>query len=151
MSWEIEKQQQKDIMIEQAIDKAHRDMGLTASTKENKKDAIGATKASTACIPSAAIFALGAAMQDGANKYGAFNYRDTQVTASVFFNAMMRHMLDWYEGENYAPDSKVHHLGHLAACCAIVLDGISNGNFIDDRPQKRIEGASRKVEVWKQL
>jgi len=149
MSWEIERQQQKDIMIEQAIDKAHRDMGLTAPTKKNKKDAVGATKASTACIPSAGIFAMGAAMQDGGNKYEPFNYRETQVTASVFYNAMMRHLMDWYEGEDFADDSGVHHLGHLAAGCAIVLDGISVGNFVDDRPNVRLLGASRRSHVWK--
>jgi len=126
-------------------------VGLPEVRKEvkiNKKDAVGATKASTDCIPSAAIFALGAAMADGGKKYDPFNYRDSQVKASVFHNAMNRHHWDWWEGEDYAPDSLVHHLGHLMACCAIILDAISVGNFVDDRPNTRIEGASRRTQVW---
>lgn len=127
-----------------AIDNVHQ-----KEVKINKKDAVGATKASTDCIPSAAIFALGAAMADGGKKYDPYNYRDSQVKASVFHNAMNRHHWDWWEGEDYAPDSLVHHLGHLMACCAIILDAISVGNFVDDRPKTRIEGASRRTQVWR--
>lgn len=143
MNEEIEKQQQKDIEMDQ--------QQQLPPTKKNKKDAVGATKAPTSCIPSAGIFAMGAAMQDGGNKYDPFNYRETEVTASVFFNAMMRHLWDWWEGQDFADDSGVHHLGHLMAGSAIVLDGISNGNFVDDRPGKRItDGASRRCHVWKE-
>lgn len=118
--------------------------------KVNKKNAMGALKSPTSAIPPVAIFALGAAMNDGAQKYEAFNYRDSEVTASVFFNAAMRHLLDWWNGENFAPDSKVHHLGHLMACAAIPLDGMAQGNFIDDRPKKQPETApSRDTTVWK--
>jgi hypothetical protein len=117
--------------------------------KQNKKDAFGALKADTAAIPSVAIYALGAAMADGAKKYDAYNYRESEVKASVFHNASNRHHWDWWEGEDYAPDSLVHHLGHQMACCAIILDAIAKGNFIDDRPKTRMLGVSRKTNVWK--
>jgi hypothetical protein len=143
MNLAIERQQQKDMANIP-------DQEALPATKKNKKDAVGATKAPTSCIPSAGIFAMGAAMQDGGDKYDPFNYREAQVTASVFFNAMMRHLLDWWEGQDFADDSKVHHLGHLLAGGAIVLDGISNGNFVDDRPKNKIIAASRKTHVWKQ-
>ena len=134
--------------MNEAIERQQQMDNALPETKKNKKDAVGATKTPTSCIPSAGIFAMGAAMQDGGNKYDPFNYRETQVTGSVFFNAMMRHLLDWWEGQDYADDSGVHHLGHLAAGCAIVLDGISNGNFVDDRPKKPVIAASRKTDVW---
>jgi hypothetical protein len=139
MNEAIERQQQMDIEQDEV-----------KRTVINKKNAVGATKADTSCIPAVAIFALGAAMKDGAVKYDAYNYRESDVTASVFHNAMQRHAWDWWEGENYAPDSLVHHLGHLMACCAIVLDSISQGNFIDDRPKTHTSGASRRTDVWKQ-
>ena len=116
--------------------------------KENMKDAYGKMKAPTHNIPSAAIFALGAAMADGAKKYQPFNWREANVTASIFFDADQRHIWDWWEGEDYAPDSLVHHLGHQMACCAILLDAIQQGNFVDDRPHVRRLGASRQT-VWK--
>lgn len=105
-----------------------------AKANENPKNQAGRLKHSTHAIPPVAIFALGAAMQNGADKYGPFNFRQSDITASVFFDAMMRHLLLWWNGEDYASDSHVHHLSHLMASCAIILDGLQHGNFKDDRP-----------------
>ena len=99
----------------------------------NLKTIAGANKLKTSPVPPIAILALGAAMQDGANKYGRFNWRTSEVTASVFFDAMMRHLLMWYAGEDKAQDSKVHHLAHLMAGAAILLDATQTGVLIDDR------------------
>ena len=101
--------------------------------KVNAKNAAGAKKAPTRAVPPIAILAMGLAMEDGAKKYGAFNWRDSEVTASVFFNAMMRHLLQWYAGERCADDSAVHHLGHLMAGAAILLDAEFTGVLVDDR------------------
>lgn len=100
----------------------------------NVKTAAAANKPKTSAVPPIAIMALGSAMQNGADKYGKFNWRGTEVTASVFYDAMMRHLAAWYSGENFAPDSGVHHLAHLMAGAAIVLDAEHNKVFIDDRP-----------------
>ena len=99
----------------------------------NVKTLAGADKPKTSPVPPIAFFALGLAMKDGANKYGRFNWRTSEVTASVFYDAMMRHLLYWYFGENKAKDSKVHHLAHLMAGAAIILDAEQKGVFIDDR------------------
>jgi len=95
------------------------------------KAAIGKLKASD--VPPIALLAIGSAMSDGAAKYGRFNWRETGSTASVFYDAMQRHLMDWYAGEDYASDSSVHHLAHLMANCAIVLDSIAVGKLNDDR------------------
>jgi len=120
----------------------------SAKTKTNLKNASGATKAPTAAVPPSAILALGAAMQNGADKYGAFNFRDSEVTASVFFNAIMRHLLDWWNGENFAEDSEVHHLAHLMAGPAIVIDALEQGNFIDDRPRRKGLNSAQSRKVY---
>ena len=99
----------------------------------NLKTIAGADKPKTSPVPPIAILALGAAMQDGSNKYGRFNWRTSEVTASVFFDAMMRHLLMWYSGEDHANDSKVNHLAHLMAGAAIILDAEQTGVLIDDR------------------
>lgn len=99
----------------------------------NLKTAAAAGKPSLAAVPPIAFFALGAAMSDGAQKYGRFNWRETTVTSSVFYDAMMRHLLAWWNGEDHALDSLVHHLGHLQAGAAIILDGELNGILNDDR------------------
>lgn len=104
----------------------------------NVKTAAAINKARTAAIPPIAIMAMGAAMQNGADKYLPFNWRDTEVTATVFYNAMMRHLLEWYSGERSASDSGIHHLAHLMAGAAIILDADYNGVFNDDRPNGRV-------------
>lgn len=121
-----------------------------SNNKTNLKDAYGLAKSPVNNIPSVALFALGAAMADGARKYTPFNWREAQVKASIFFDANQRHAWDWWEGEDFAPDSLVHHLAHQMACCAIILDAIQQGNFIDDRPEIKNIGASRNI-IWKKV
>lgn len=99
----------------------------------NLKTAAARKKPVVSSVPPIAILALGAAMQDGVSKYGRFNWRKTETTATVFYDAMMRHLIAWYSGEDYAPDSKVHHLAHVMAGCAIILDSVQNGVFNDNR------------------
>ncbi|MHC4332187.1 MAG: dATP/dGTP diphosphohydrolase domain-containing protein [Planctomycetota bacterium] len=100
----------------------------------NPKDLIGNTKVSITKLPSVAIIHGAHAMMDGAGKYGAYNWRAKDVVASIYVDAAYRHLMAWFEGEEIADDSKVHHLGHAIACCAILLDAGESGNLIDDRP-----------------
>lgn len=75
------------------------------------------------------------AMMDGAAKYGAWNWRDKEVIASIYIDAAKRHLDCWFEGQETASDSKVHHLGHAIACCAILLDAQAKDKMVDDRPK----------------
>jgi len=100
----------------------------------NPKTVIGLTKPSMAPIPPVAILHLGKAMSDGRKKYGLMNWREKTVSATVYYDAAMRHLMAWYDGEELAEDSGVHHLGHAMACLAIVLDAQSLGKLNDDRP-----------------
>jgi hypothetical protein len=99
----------------------------------NPKTVIGMSKPSVRAIPPIAELHLGAAMSDGEKKYGRFNWREKQVTASVYYDAIRRHLAGWWDGEDYAQDSGVHHLGHVMACCAILLDAAASGKLNDDR------------------
>jgi hypothetical protein len=101
----------------------------------NAKTAAAVGKPQMSGIPPIALLALGTAMQDGVNKYGLTNWRDSQVSATVFYDAMMRHLLAWYSGEDCAADSHVVHLGHLMAGAAILLDAELHGCLNDNRPK----------------
>ena len=103
----------------------------------NPKSAMGAKKPPTlSVIPSTALLHLGLAMKNGAEKYGAFNFRGSKIAASVYADAAFRHLASWSDGEDLARDSKVHHLAHVMACCAIALDAMEHGMLLDDRPRK---------------
>lgn len=100
----------------------------------NPKDLLGNAKVSYSKVPAIAVAHTAMAMMDGAAKYGAYNWRDKDVVASIYVDAAKRHLDCWFEGQRTASDSKVHHLGHAMACCAILLDAEAKGKLVDDRP-----------------
>jgi hypothetical protein len=112
----------------------------------NLKTLAAANKPRLSDVPPVALFALGAAMSNGKDKYDRFNWRETGSTASVFYDAIFRHLADWYNGEDHADDSKVHHLGHIMASCAILLDSEIHGKLNDDRGD--YGSVSRHPEYW---
>ena len=106
----------------------------TTSKESNPKDIIGSTKASLCCVPTGPLFEVGAAMLDGSAKYGRHNWRAIGVRASVYYEAALRHLMRYWEGEDIDPDSGVHHLAHVSACCLIARDAAMCGMMEDDRP-----------------
>lgn len=100
---------------------------------KNIKAIAAKNKPSTYAIPPIAILALGAAMKSGADKYGAFNWRSTDVLASTFIDAINRHLLAWQTVEDYDVESDLSHLAHIMANCAILLDAVHTARFLDDR------------------
>lgn len=108
-----------------------------ATTKDtNPKDLVGQTKAQMWLAPPAGKIAMVEAFMDGAKKYEPYNWREKGVRSTVYVSAIERHLMDYIDGQDLASDSQVHHLGHIMACCAILLDAISLGNIVDDRPSK---------------
>ncbi len=103
-------------------------------TGENPKARIGALKAPLQYIPMTALIHEAHAFDDGQMKYGPFNWRHTGVSLSTYYAAAMRHLMQYWDGEDYDPISGVHHLAHARACCAILLDTFELGSLVDDRP-----------------
>ena len=104
-------------------------------TDTNPKTKYGKAKPAVGLIPGVALLHIADAFKDGASKYGPANWRNDPVSASTYINAAYRHILSWYDGgEGVASDSGVHHLGHAAACLAILLDAEAQDTLVDDRP-----------------
>lgn len=104
-------------------------------TSTNPKDALGRAKPQLGLLPGAAKIIAALAMEDGARKYGPYNWRDMTVAATVYLDACERHLLRLRDGEDIDPESGVHHLGHLIASAAIYLDAEVGGTLVDDRPK----------------
>jgi len=83
---------------------------------------------------------MGLAMMEGGRKFGSHNYRAVGTRASVYYDAIMRHVTAWWEGEGIDPDSGVHHLIKAAACILVIRDSQLMGNDVDDRPIKYPDG-----------
>jgi hypothetical protein len=102
----------------------------------NPKDLIGVTKPQLNLVPPSSKIYEALALQDGASKYGAYNWRANKVQLSIYIAALQRHVDQFWDGEDCAQDSGVHHLAHAKACLGIIIDCIETGNLIDDRPPK---------------
>lgn len=102
----------------------------------NPKEAIGSTKLDLSLVPSSAIAHMASAFTEGALKYGSYNWRAAGVRASTYYAAVNRHLTKWWNGENYDPKTKVHHLANAQACLAILLDAELVNMLNDDRPPK---------------
>jgi hypothetical protein len=102
----------------------------------NPKDAFGIKKASISCVSSPVLMELGIAMQEGACKYGRHNYRVIGVRGSVYYDATMRHLMSWWEGEDLDPDSGLSHITKAIASLVVLRDSMMQQKFTDDRPPK---------------
>ncbi len=101
----------------------------------NPKRAFGVKKPSAQFIPPVAIIEESVVMALGAAKYGAFNWQDDPVDATTYYSAAIRHLLQWFSGEDIDPESGASHLAHVRACMGILLDAKAAGTLIDDRPK----------------
>jgi hypothetical protein len=102
----------------------------------NPKDAVGTAKVPFSTIPTQVITETGLAMMEGALKYGRHNYRVSGVRASVYYDAAIRHLTAFWEGQDMDPDSELSHLVKAIACCVVLRDSQIRGNWVDDRPPK---------------
>jgi hypothetical protein len=102
----------------------------------NPKTRSGRLKVPMHLIPPAAKIELARALEDGAKKYSPYNWREEPISTSVYYGAIQRHIDAWWDGEEVAKDSNVHHLAHVMACCAIIIDSIQAASLIDDRPPR---------------
>lgn len=99
----------------------------------NPKDSVGAKKAPLRYVPPALMLEVSRIMENGANKYGPYNWREQPVSAVTYVEAAMRHLFAWLDRQDNAEDSGLPHLAHAAASLGILLDAIAGGNMLDDR------------------
>ncbi len=106
----------------------------------NPKDALGVKKVPLHAVPVKPLLEVGLAMMEGGRKYGTHNYREIGVRMSTYYNAAMRHLMAWWEGEDTDEDSGVPHIIKAIACLFVVRDSIHMNNCVDDRPVRYPNG-----------
>jgi hypothetical protein len=102
----------------------------------NPKTAFGVKKVPLHLVPPSSIAYMAMAFADGAKKYGPYNWREKNISSSVYYAALQRHIQSWWDGEEIAEDSGEHHLAHALACIALIVDSKELGTLNDDRPAK---------------
>ena len=115
----------------------HEALTFGALTKEsNPKDMVGVRKAPMSTVSGAVLAEIGVAMLEGACKYGRHNYRAVGVRGSVYYDATMRHLMTWWEGEDIDPDSQMSHITKAITSLVVLRDAMIQGMFTDDRPPR---------------
>ncbi|PTX49087.1 hypothetical protein IQ03_02438 [Gemmobacter caeni] len=112
-------------------------MTAKPTNPENPKDQIGVRKwRHIVSVPMTVLWEVGIGMMEGAMKYGRHNYRAAGVRASVYVDAAMGHIGQWWEGEDTDADSGLSHITK-AICSLIVLrDAMIQDMLVDDRPPR---------------
>lgn len=111
----------------------------------NPKDAVGTKKfRQFACVPMTVMNEVGIGMLEGARKYGRHNYRVAGVAASVYVDAAMGHIMQWWEGEDIDPDSGLSHITKAMCSLVVLRDAMIQDMLNDDRPPKA------KLSGWRE-
>lgn len=100
----------------------------------NPKDSVGIKRVPFSTVPMEVTAEVGIAMLEGALKYGRHNYRSVGVRSSVYFDAALRHLVRWWEGEDIDPDSGLLHIVKALASLYVLRDSQITGLLNDDRP-----------------
>jgi hypothetical protein len=109
------------------------------STKPtNPKDAFDIRKAPLSTVSAPVLMEVGVGMQEGGAKYGRHNYRAIGVRGSVYYDATMRHLMAWWEGEDIDPDSGLSHVTKAICSLVVLRDAMIQNKFNDDRPPKSV-------------
>ncbi len=123
----------------------------------NPKDSVGCTKPPMHCIPTPVLFEVGMGMYEGGWKYRESNWRIIGVRASIYYDAALRHLTAWWDGEDIDPASKIHHISKVMSCLAVLRDcqmQAENGSGVDykdDRPPKSHVPMAKLEEQFKTM
>lgn len=108
-----------------------------SSKATNPKDAVGIRKWRVfTTVPLLVLTEIGVAMLEGARKYGRHNYRVSGVRSSVYVDAAMGHLTQYWEGEDIDPDSGLSHVVKAIASLVVLRDAMLQDMLVDDRPPK---------------
>ena len=69
-------------------------------------------------------------LEFGAQKYAPDNWKSVPHAKQRYFDAMMRHLMAWWDGESKDQESGLRHLAH-AGCCLMFLMWIERNNKND--------------------
>lgn len=102
----------------------------------NPKDVVGCKKVPGQLVPEQVVMEIGLAMLEGSLKYGGYNYREAGVRASIYIDALKRHIAQWQEGEDIDEASGLSHITKAISTLVVLRDAMLNDMWTDDRPPR---------------
>ena len=91
-----------------------------------RKDDTG--KARWDLVPMEALSEVVDVLTHGAEKYGPENWRNVDQPRRRYYAALMRHVTQWWMGEERDEETGFHHLAHAAASALFLVSFDSRGS-----------------------
>ncbi len=108
---------------------------------KNPKQNVGIKKVSMATVPATVLMEIAVGMHEGSLKYGRHNYRAVgKIQTSIYYDATMRHLMDYWEGEDIDAASTLSHITKAITSLVVLRDAMIQGNVDDDRPPRAPKG-----------
>lgn len=86
-------------------------------------------------LPTVALLSVSHVLAFGAKKYKEHGWRGID-RRSRYYEAVLRHLLAWNNGEDDDDESGLPHLAHAACSLLFLLEASVTGLGVDDRPGK---------------
>lgn len=100
------------------------------------KDLSFGKKPPMSLVPPSALVLIALAMEDGAIKRSAYNWRETQVSTMQLLDKVLRHVYKFLDGQDIDEESGLSELAHAAADIMVLIDAIETKSVVNDRPKK---------------
>lgn len=78
-------------------------------------------------LPKGSVSAVIDVLEFGAKKYEADNWQKVDNAKERYYNAAMRHIDKWWNGEKRDPETNIHHLAHAATSLFFLIWFDENG------------------------
>lgn len=110
----------------------------------NPKQLYGDKKVPLHLNPPTALVYMAVGIREGAEKYGAWNFRTSKVEVMTYIGAIQRHLAAFVDGYDMDTDCKYPkpHLAGAIASLAILIDALEIKNAVDNRP---VRGNSQEL------
>lgn len=72
-------------------------------------------------LPKGSIREILKVLMFGAKKYSPGNWKKVSNPRERYYDALMRHLDDWYNGEKHDSESGLLHLAHAGACLLFLI------------------------------
>jgi len=130
-------------------EKGNPDNGDVKVTGEHGGVKLDGAKAKFGLVPPDAYLAVAEVMTLGALKYSANNWVGLEL--SRVLDAMERHINAFRMGEEYAADSKQHHMAHAIANAMMAYHIVMNKPEQDDRLFKYLTPTTTAYDMYEQV
>lgn len=108
--------------------------GETITVSYNPKDIAAVGRCPLWLVPPEARRQEARVLEHGAAKYGPYNWRSEPILLSTYLSATERHLAAFIDGQDIDGESGLSHLAHARATLGIIIDAMTHGKVIDDRP-----------------